>query len=148
MLVGCRAFGIGGGRGWAPEEDMGNLGSDAGGKLGVAGEGDGDGVLPFRRSRLDPPMWLEWFDPGWLPVADGWDIMPRGKRKRWSSSSLPPSRARLREGGGSMVTAVATHLSAEKHKRQRNCEERHERKVMQTMFYDSSNEEGTGRERG
>lgn len=100
---------MGGGRGWVPEDDRGNLGSDAGGKLGVAG--DGDGVLPFRRSRLDPPMWLEWFDPGWLPVVEGWDILPRGRRKRWSSSSLPPSRAKLRVGGGSMVTAVATHLS-------------------------------------
>lgn len=100
MLVGCKALGMGGGRGCAPEEDRGNLGSDVGGKLGVAG--DGDGVLPFRRSRLEPPMWLEWFDPGWLPVVEGWDILPRGRRKRWSSSSLPPSRARLKEGGGSM----------------------------------------------
>lgn len=114
MLVGCRALGMGGGRGWAPEVDRGNLGSDAGGRLGVAG--DGDGVLPFRRSRLDPPMWLEWFDPAWLPVAEGWDILPRGRRKRWSSSSLPPSRAKLREGGGSMVTDVARHLSTGKHK--------------------------------
>ncbi len=43
-------------------------------------------------------------------------MLPRGRRKRWSSSSLPPSRAKLKEGGGSMVTAVATHLSKDKHR--------------------------------
>lgn len=47
-------------------------------------------------------------------------MLPRGKRKRWSSSSLPPSRARLREGGGSMVTAVARHLSTDKHREERD----------------------------
>lgn len=82
------------------------------GKLGVAG----DGVLPLRRSRLDPPMWLEWFEPGWLPTLEGWGIMPRGKRRRCSSSSLPPRRAKLKEGGGSMVTAGATHLSTKTEK--------------------------------
>lgn len=100
---------MGGGRGWAPEEDRGNLGRGVGGKLGVAE--DGDGVLPFRRSILEAPVWLEWFDPGWLPAVEGWDMLPRGKRKRWSSSSLPPSRAMLREGGGSIVRAVAKHLT-------------------------------------
>lgn len=117
MLVGCRALGMGGGSGWAPEEDKGSLGSDAGGKLGVAG--DGDGVLPFRRSRLDPPMWLEWFDPGWVPAVEGWDILPRGRRNRWSSSSLPPSRAKLREGGGSMapVYSQTTHKKEQTVKR-------------------------------
>lgn len=79
--------------------------------------GEGDEVLPFRRSRLDPPMWLEWFDPGWAPAVDGWDILPRGRRNRWSSSSLPPSRAKLREGGGSMITAVAAHLSRKRKER-------------------------------
>lgn len=57
-------------------------------------------------------MWLEWFDPDGLSAVDGRDILPRGRRKRWSSSSPPPSRAKLREVGGSMVTAVAAHLSA------------------------------------
>lgn len=117
MLVGCSALGMGGGKGWAPAEVTGNLGSDVGGRLGVAG--DGDGVLPFRRSRLDPPMWLEWFDPGWLPAAEGRDILPSGRRKRWSSSSAPPSRAKLSEVGGSMVTAVAPHLSGETHRETR-----------------------------
>lgn len=105
---------MGGDRGWAPEDDTGNLGSDAGGKLGVAR--DGVEVLPFRRSRLDPPMWLGWFDPGGLPAVEGRDILPSGRRKRWSSSSPPPSRAKLKEVGGSMVMAVATHLSTETHK--------------------------------
>lgn len=123
---------MGGGRGWAPEDDTGNLGSDAGGKLGVAG----DGVLPFRRSRLDPPMWLEWFDPGWLPAVEGRDILPSGRRKRWSSSSPPPSRAKLREVGGSMVTAVATHLSSEKHNTRGRTVKKH-----------NSNEDRTDRER-
>lgn len=108
MLVGCSALGIGGERGWAPDDETGNFGSEAEGKAGVAG----DGLLPFRWSRLDPPMWLEWLDPDGLPAVDGRDILPRGRRKRWSSSSPPPSRARLREVGGSMVTAVAQHPSA------------------------------------
>lgn len=82
------------------------MGRDAGGKLGVAG----DGELPFRRSRLEPPMWLEWFDPGMLPVLAGWGRLPRGRRKRWSSSSLPPNKARLSEGGGSMVLSPVSFL--------------------------------------
>lgn len=103
-----------GGRGWAPDDDTGNLGSDAGGKLGMAGAGVGTGVLPFRRSRLDPPMWFEWFDPGGFPALEGRDILPSGRRKRWSSSSPPPSRARLREVGGSMVTCLQQNRSVRK----------------------------------
>ena len=57
-------------------------------------------------------MWLEWFDPDGFAAADGRDVLARGRRKRWSSSSPPPSRAKLKEVGGSMATAVATHLSA------------------------------------
>lgn len=72
--------------------------------------GVGDGVLPFKRSRLEPPMWFEWFDPGWLPALAGWDMLPRGRRKRWSSSSLPPNSARLSEGGGSMVLSPVSFL--------------------------------------
>lgn len=37
---------MGGERGWAPDEDMGNFGSEAGGRMDVVG--DGDGLLPFR----------------------------------------------------------------------------------------------------
>lgn len=73
--------------------------------------GEGDGVLPFRRSRLEPPMWLEWFDPGWLPALAGWGRLPRGRRKRWSSSSLLPNKARLSEGGGSMVLSPVSFLA-------------------------------------
>lgn len=107
VLVGCSALGMGGGRGCAPEQ-RGSLGSDPRGRLGVAG--DGDGVLPFKRSRLEPPMWLEWFDPGWVPALAGWGRLPRGRRKRWSSSSLLPNKARLREGGGSMVLSPVSCL--------------------------------------
>lgn len=46
VLVGCRALGMGGERGWAPAADTGNFGSEAGGRLGVVG--DGEGLLPFR----------------------------------------------------------------------------------------------------
>ena len=60
MGVGGGVWGRGGGRGCPPAEDTGNLESDDNGMLGVVG----DGVLPFRRSKLDPPMWLEWFVPG------------------------------------------------------------------------------------
>lgn len=120
MLVGCSALGIGGERGWAPDDETGNFGSEAEGKAGVAG----DGLLPFRWFRLDPPMWLEWFDPEGLPTADGRDILPRGRRKRWSSSSPPPSRAKLREVGGSMVTAVAKHLSAATQEKRRSVKTR------------------------
>lgn len=101
---------MGGERGWAPDADPGNFGSEVRGKLAVVG--DRDGLLLVTWSRLGPPMWLEWFDPDGLPTVAGSDILPRGRRKRWSSSSPPPSRAKLREVGGSMVPAVAARRSA------------------------------------
>ena len=80
------------------------MGSGAPGRLGAAPEAEGDGVLPLRRSRLVPPMWFECLAPGKAPVMEGWDLLPRGRGKRGSSSSLPPSSARL--SGGSMAAQV------------------------------------------
>lgn len=79
-----------------------------------------------------------------MPAVEGRDILPSGRRKRWSSSSPPPSRAKLREVGGSMVTAVATHLSSEKHKHNKEEELSRNTIVMKTGQTERERLEGGG----